>query len=89
VNHEFASVQAANAHFDAEQRIPMVWDRYIDALHTLNNRRADDQATRADWERVVDLAGELARLHTDESDYYTRLTAVYAERAAEAADGKR
>ncbi|GAB2972622.1 hypothetical protein [Saccharothrix stipae] len=82
----FSTVEGMNAHFDAQDRIPGMHDDYVEALHALNNHRADGLATRADYERVAELTGELARLHSAEADYYTRLTATYAELAAETSE---
>lgn len=77
----FVPIPLLEEHFDAEDRIPLVHAEYVEALRTLNNRRSDRLDTRADWELVAELTGQLARLHATETNYYTSLNASYADQA--------
>ncbi|HWO66674.1 MAG TPA: hypothetical protein VNO31_42255 [Umezawaea sp.] len=74
---------AAAKHWSASGTLTGLQESYADIAWRAYQRRVDGHATRSDYESLGELAEQLARLHADEADYFTRMVAQHAEWAAQ------
>jgi len=64
---------------DASGRIPALSDEFTDLVLAVY-REGHGPVTPGECDRLADLAGELARLHSEESDYYRERSARWRDR---------
>lgn len=74
---------AAAKHLAALHELPKLQESYADVAWRAYQRHVDGRAVRADYEYLSETAEQLARLHAEEADYFTRMVTQHAEWAAQ------